>query len=328
MADVEDKVAFITGGDSGIGLGISQALSDAGMKIMMTYRSQEHLDEAMSLLKSHGKRIRAIRVDVTNRAEMTIAAQETLRVFGKIHVLVNNAGVGPMAPLSIATFDDWDWCIGVNVGGVFNGIRTFLPLIKAHNEGGQIVSTSSLLGGIIVGPFWGVYSTSKFAVTGMMEALRSELAHTNIGVSVFCPAGVATNMGQTERNRPTALAEVSTPDANATLLMQRFNGELQRVFSEAGDSPPLMSALEAGQRVLQGIRNNDLYILSHSEYEQAIRDRNDALLASIHIGCDEQSAPRRAIAQLARNAIYLNETRRKLSTREDRGEPTRGYAPL
>jgi NAD(P)-dependent dehydrogenase (short-subunit alcohol dehydrogenase family) len=221
MADVEDKVAFITGGDSGIGLGISQALLHAGMKIAMTYRSHAHLDEAMSQLGGDGKRIHAIRVDVANRAEMASAAQETLSVFGKVHVLINNAGVGPLAPLSSATFDDWDWCMAVNVGGVFNGIRTFLPLIRAHNEGGHIVSTSSLLGGIIVGPFWGVYSTSKFAVTGMMEALRSELADTNIGVSVFCPAGVASNMGQTDRNRPVALSEVSVPDANTSVRFRK-----------------------------------------------------------------------------------------------------------
>jgi NAD(P)-dependent dehydrogenase (short-subunit alcohol dehydrogenase family) len=270
MGDVEGKVAFITGGDSGIGLGIARAFVDAGMKIVMTYRSQAHLEEAMELLKDGGKRVHAIRVDVANRTELAAAAEETLRVFGKVHVLVNNAGVGPMVPLSSATFDDWDWCMSVNVGGVFNGICTFLPHIRAHGEGGQIVSTSSMLGGIIVGPFWGVYSTSKFAVTGMMEALRSELADTRIGVSVLCPAVVST---------------------------------------------PLMSALEAGRRVLHGIRNNDLYILSHSEYEQAIRDRNEALLASMPSNSTEQSQVRRAIAQLGRNRIYTNESRRKAGAR-------------
>lgn len=106
----------------------------------------------------------------------------------RLHVLVNNAGVLLTLPLSNATFDDWDWCINVNVTGVFNCLRAFLPHTKAHGEGGQIVSTSSMPAGLFVGPYWGVYSTSKFAVVCMMEALRSELAHTNIGVSVFCPA--------------------------------------------------------------------------------------------------------------------------------------------
>lgn len=311
MKDVGGKVAFITGGDSGIGLGIAQACADAGMKIIITYRSKEHLDHAMTVLAAAGDRVRAICIDVTDRTGMVAAAAETIRLFGKIHVLINNAGVGPTVPLSSATFDDWDWCMNVNVNGVFNGIHAFLPHIRAHGEGGQIVATASMLGGLVVGPYWGVYSTSKFAVVGMMEALRSELANTRIGVSVFCPAGVSSKIGQSARNRPPSLAQKGAADPEISPLIEAFNAGIRGVMRDNGGSPPMMDPLEAGRHVLRGIRNNDLYILSHGEYEQALRDRNDALLASLpHF---DRAVPevRKGIAKLARNPIYINELKRK-----------------
>ena len=315
MKEVAGKVAFITGGDSGIGLGIARAFLDSGMKVVITYRSESHLEEATTTLKPSIDRVHTIRLDVADRAAMAAAAEEAQRVFGKVHVLVNNAGVAPVVPLSNATFDDWDWCMSVNVTGVFNGIRTFLPLIKAHGEGGQIVTTSSMLGGLVVGPFWGIYSTSKFAVVGMMEALRSELSNTNIGVSVFCPAGVASNLSKSNRNRPPALAKTGMPDRDQLTLMNSFGKAMRQALSDHGGTQPLMDPLEAGEHVLRGVRNNDLYILSHPEYEQAIRDRNEALLASIPNGGTSISEARIAFAEVGRNAIYINELNRKTINR-------------
>ena len=146
MKDVEGKVAFITGGDSGIGLGIARACADAGMKVVITYRTKSHLDEAMKYLEGAGDRVHAINLDVTDRIAMDKAADETIQVFKKVHLLVNNAGVGVIGGLSTATYDDWEWVMGVNVNGVFNGIHTFLPRIRSQGEGGQIVATSSLAG--------------------------------------------------------------------------------------------------------------------------------------------------------------------------------------
>jgi NAD(P)-dependent dehydrogenase (short-subunit alcohol dehydrogenase family) len=281
MKDVEGKVAFITGGDSGIGLGIARACVDAGMKVVITYRTQSHLDEAMTHLKSAGSRVHAVNLDVTDRAGMEKAAVETLRVFEKVHVLVNNAGVGVIGGLSKATYDDWDWGMGVNVNGVFNGIRTFLPRIQAHGEGGQVVATSSLAGLLGHGPA-GVYTASKFAVVGMMEALRFELEGSNIGVSVFCPGIVNTNIGNSNRNRPSTLADSGfKPDP---AMMAR----MQQAMKEMKGPPPGMDALEAGQRVLHGIRNNDLYILTTPEFEQEFRARGEAIVASLP---DDVKAP-------------------------------------
>jgi NAD(P)-dependent dehydrogenase (short-subunit alcohol dehydrogenase family) len=274
MKDVEGKVAFITGGDSGIGLGIARACADAGMKVVITYRTKSHLDDAMKYLAGAGERVHAVNLDVTDRAAMEKAALETEQVFKKVHLLVNNAGIGVIGGLSKATYDDWDWGISVNVTGVFNGIRTFLPRIQAHGEGGQVVATSSLAGLLGHGPA-GVYTASKFAVVGMMEALRAELDGTNIGVSVFCPGIVNTNIGDSGRNRPASLPDAGfKPDP-------KMMAQMREAMKAMKGPPPGMDALEAGQRVLNGVRDNDLYILTTPEFEAEFQARGEAIVASL-----------------------------------------------
>ena len=275
MKDVEGKVAFITGGDSGIGLGIARACVDAGMKVAITYRTKSHLDDAMKYLGSAGDRVHAISLDVTDRAAMEKAAVETLDVFKKVHVLVNNAGVAIIGGLSKATYDDWDWGMSVNLNGVFNGIRTFLPRIQAHGEGGQVVATSSLAGLLGHGPA-GVYTATKFAVVGMMEALRSELTGTNIGVTVFCPGIVNTNIGSSARNRPSTLSDTAGFKPDPKML-----AEMPKEVRENRGPSPAMDSLEAGQRVLRGVRSNDLYVLTTPEFEGEFRARGEAILASV-----------------------------------------------
>ena len=274
MRDVEGKVAFITGGNSGIGLGIARAFVDAGMKVAITYRSQSHLDEAMKYLQGAGDRVHAINLDVTDRPAMEKAAAETVKVFQKVHVVVNNAGVGVIGGLSTATYDDFDWGMSVNVAGVFNGIHAFLPLIKQHGEGGQVIATSSLAGLLGHGPA-GVYTASKFAVVGMMEALRAELDGTNIGVSVFCPGIVNTNIGSSARNRPASLPDAGfKPDPK---MME----QMREAMKNMRGPPPGMDALEAGQRVLRGMRSNDLYVLTTPEFEKEFQSRGEAIVASV-----------------------------------------------
>jgi NAD(P)-dependent dehydrogenase (short-subunit alcohol dehydrogenase family) len=308
MKDVAGKVAFITGGDSGIGLGIARAFTDAGMKVAITYRTKSHLDEAMTYLKSAGDRVHAIELDVTDRAGFEKAAVETLKIFNKVHVLVNNAGVGVIGGLSIATYDDWDWAMGVNVTGVFNGVRTFLPRIQAHGEGGQVVATSSLAGLLGHGPA-GVYTASKFAVVGMMEALRNELDGTNIGVSVFCPGIVNTNIGKSNRNRPASLSDSGfKPDPK---MMAR----MQEAMKDMRGPPPGMDALEAGQRVLRGVRNNDLYILTTPEFEDEFRARGEAVVASLPT--DVNATPARVTfgRMILGKTVYATERDRRLCER-------------
>ena len=280
MREVTGKVAFITGGDSGIGLGIARAFTDAGMKVVITYRTRSHLDEAMKQLQGAADRVHAINLDVTDRAAMEQAAVETVRVFGKVHVLVNNAGVGVIGGLSRASYEDWDWAMSVNAGGVFNGVRCFLPRIQAQGEGGQIVSVSSLAGLLGHAPA-GVYTASKFAVVGMMEALRAELADTNVGVTVFCPGIVNTNIGSSARNRPAA---ASAPQARVDpgfKMDPAMMAEMQKAMRDSHGVSPAMDPLDAGQRVLRAVRANDLYVLTTPEFEPEFAARGEAIVASL-----------------------------------------------
>ncbi len=280
MREVAGKVAFITGGDSGIGLGIARAFTDAGMKVVITYRTRAHLDDAMKLLAGAADRVHAINLDVTDRAAMEKAAAETVQVFGKVHVLVNNAGVAVIGGLSRASYEDWDWAMSVNAGGVFNGVRAFLPRIQAQGEGGQVVSVSSLAGLLGHAPA-GVYTASKFAVVGMMEALRAELADANIGVTVFCPGIVNTNIGSSARNRP-AGAAAAAPGVDPGFKMDpAMMAEMQKAMSESHGVSPAMDPLDAGRRVLRGVRNNDLYVLTTPEFAPEFAARGEAIVASV-----------------------------------------------
>jgi len=303
MKDVEGKVAFITGGNSGIGLGIARAFVDAGMKVVITYRTKSNLDEAMKYLESAGNRVHAVSVDVTDRAAMDKAAEETVKVFGKVHVIVNNAGVAVVGGLSKASFEDWDWGMGVNVNGVFNGIRSFLPRIQSHGEGGAVIATSSLAGLLGHGTA-GVYTASKFAVVGMMEALRFELADTNIGVNCFCPGIVNTNISASARNRPAA-AGAGTP------------GPATPGRPPRGPMPG-MDALEAGQRVLKGMRNNDLYILTTPDFEPDFRARGEAILASLPTDVTPTDARIAVGHAIAGKMTYIAERDRKVCERATR----------
>lgn len=304
MKDVEGKVAFITGGSSGIGLGIARAFADAGMKIVIGYRTLKHLEYAMTYLKDAGRRVHAIDINVTDRSGMERAAKETVEVFGKVHVLVNNAGIAHPARLRNTTYDDWDWTMAVNLNGVFNGVHAFLPSIEAHGEGGQIVTTSSVLGLFAASGDLAAYTVSKFAVVGLMEVLRAELLDSNIGASVFCPGMVKSNITESQRNRPSDLADTSSRPDSAAIAGERL---LRAKFD--------MDPLEAGKIVLRGMRNNDLYILTDSGADLIVRDRNEALTASIQAASSFNATRTGTDGGASRPSIYaLERTRRRCAS--------------
>jgi len=265
MENVAGKVAFITGGASGMGLGMAKVFTANGMKVVIADMRQDALDEAMEFFTRAKSPVHPIKVDITNREAYARAADEAESVFGKIHVLINNAGASVTASMQKATYKDWDYIMGTNVGGVINGIVTILPRILKHGEGGHVVTTSSSLG-MFAMTGMGLYCTTKYAVAGMMEALATELQGTGVGASVFFPGPVKTNFGISNVvNRPDYLK----------------NEGPQTKEPKHMDEGGLMDPLEVGERVFRGIKRNDLFIMSHPEFREGIEARNRALLRSL-----------------------------------------------
>jgi NAD(P)-dependent dehydrogenase (short-subunit alcohol dehydrogenase family) len=307
MKDVEGKVAFITGGSSGIGLGQARVFHAAGMKVVIGYIRDDQVGPALDSFKTGKDRVHAIKVNVVDRAAMKAAADEIEAKFGKIHLLSNNAGIGPLTPLLATEPKDFDQTIAINLTGVYNGIHEFVPRIRKHGEGGHVVTTSSMSGILPTeGGGAGAYTASKFAITGMMEILRSELdaARANVGASIYCPGLVATNIFELEKNLSAAFNEkekTAPADAEA-------NAAMIRQIIGAGMSP-----IEAAQIVLAGIRNNDLFILSHPEFGPGLQERMEVLMASV----PATVAPPERMAQeqvTMHNSLYLRE-RDKLRAR-------------
>jgi NAD(P)-dependent dehydrogenase (short-subunit alcohol dehydrogenase family) len=273
MKDLEGKVAFITGGASGIGLGIAKSCAKYGMKVVIVDMRQKALDEAMAYFKGKKLPVHAIKLDVTDRAAYTRAADEAEAVFGKIHVLVNNAGVGSGGPVQTLTYKDWDYSVGVNLGGTINGLVTILPRILKHGEGGHVIATSSTNGIAATGAGM-PYCTTKFAIAGMMEALATELQDKNVGASVLVPGPTMTNLGQSSNeNRP------------AHLRNEGESGPPTSPPPRAGQARPpdrdpvvWMDPVETGERVVRAIRNNDLFIITHSEFKAGFKARHDAIM--------------------------------------------------
>jgi NAD(P)-dependent dehydrogenase (short-subunit alcohol dehydrogenase family) len=239
------------------------------MKVVVADVRPDHLDACAADFGSE-RDVHFIRLDVSDRDAMARAADETERVFGKVHLLCNNAGVGDGVAIDSAGYDDWDWVLKINLGGVINGIVTFVPRIKAHGEGGHIVNTASMHSFVALPAWGGIYTTTKFAVRGLSESLRLALAPFNIGVSLLCPGLVRTNIGDSVRLRPTlhspgvATSEPAHPTAQIT-------------------PPPAGSGMdpeEVAQRTLEAIRHNEFYVLTHVENKEELRASVDEALAA------------------------------------------------
>jgi NADP-dependent 3-hydroxy acid dehydrogenase YdfG len=243
---------------------MATAFAGAGMNVVIADLRRDHIDSALEALAD--KPVHPIELDVTDREGFARAADEAESVFGNVHVLCNNAGMGILGPVTDARYDDWDWGLGVLVGGVVNGIQTFLPRMRAHGEGAHIVNTSSMAGVLPI-PGAAIYITAKAAVIGLSEALRSELAGENIGVSAFSPGPVQSNIREGGRMRPRQYGDSGYR-------------ELERDLEERPNSPLWMDPVECGERVLAGIRNDDLYIFTHREFREGAEERFQAMLTS------------------------------------------------
>jgi NAD(P)-dependent dehydrogenase (short-subunit alcohol dehydrogenase family) len=271
MKNVGGKVAFITGGGSGIGLGLAKVFLRAGMKVVIADVRRDHLDSAAQQLSSSGNNVHALRLDVSDRAAMARAADEADRVFGKVHVICNNAGINFFAPMEECTYQDWDWIMGVNLGGVINGVQTFVPRIRKHGEGGHVLNTASMAS-FLSGPGAGIYTASKFAVRGLSEALRWSLAPHGIGVSVLCPGLVKSFIYESDKVRPANLSSEKGP------VNQEFMAKLAELH-QVGMEPE-----EVAEKALEGIRRNDLYIFTHPEFHEELQALFDEALAALPQG--------------------------------------------
>ena len=265
MQSVENAVAFVTGGASGIGLGIARALAERGAKIAVADVRPDHLEAARAVADAQGwsDRCIAIELDVSDRSAVADALARTQRELGPLSILVNNAGVGIAGPVAEATFPDWDWGLGVNLGGVVNGVVLGLPLIRAHGRGGHIVNTASLGALMPARPTRGIYAASKAAIIALTEHLRLDLKESGIGASVLLPGPTRTNIGDSGRARPVHLRAGSR-------FVALGEGE---AAAPLPDSLPWLDPLEAGRMTVEGILADRLYIVTHAQYLDAVRAR-------------------------------------------------------
>jgi NAD(P)-dependent dehydrogenase (short-subunit alcohol dehydrogenase family) len=259
------KTAFVTGAANGIGLGICRALARAGVNLVLADIERAALEKARAELATFNVRTRAIEVDVSDADSFERAADQAEAEFGNIHFLFNNAGITLRAmPLWEMTPQQWEWIFGVNVFGVINGIRTLVPRMKTHGEAGHVVNTASI-GGLQVNPAMrnGSYAMSKYAVVAASEALALNLEGSNLGVSVLCPALVATTLYASASRRPERLGGPIAPNENSA------NNRLA-----SGLAPD-----EVGKRVVDAIARGEFFIFTHGEPREWIEARHQRLMA-------------------------------------------------
>lgn len=276
MENVAGKVAFITGGASGMGLAMARSFSAAGMKVAVADIEQRALDAVAKEFDASNAEVITLQLDVTNRDAMEKAAELTEQTFGKVHVVCNNAGVAVGGSVDQMGYQDWDWVLGVNLGGVINGIQAFTHRIDSHGEGGHIVNTASMAGHFAL-PSLSVYTTTKYAVVGLSESIRADLEAKNIGVSVLCPGVVRTNIFDSGRNRPAALTGES--DTASNLLLSNIpederSSRLEELLSNALD-PGVV-----GDMVLHAILSDEFYIFTHPELQQTTDARSSDMMAA------------------------------------------------
>ena len=271
MRDLTGKTAFVTGGASGIGLALGRAFAEAGMKVMLADIETDALASAVKSLHGLGPDVRGVACDVVDPDSVERAAKASYEAFGNVHVVCNNAGVAAGSGIDDISLDNWRWVLDVNLMGVLHGIRTFLPHIRAHGEGGHIVNTASMAG-MISGLGFSPYAASKFAVVTMSEGLAMQLKPLGIGVSVLCPGFVRTRISESWRNRQKRYGSARKPDpaSPAGALAARL-AEL----SQLGLDPSAVA-----RQVLTAIREDELYVFTHPEMRGEVEERFAAILAA------------------------------------------------
>lgn len=267
MSKFKGKTAIISGGAEGIGLSVAKALGEQGMNIVLTDINQQNLENAAKELEESGVPVLTARLDVADEEQWKHIAEKASERFGKLHMVVNNAGVGGDS-VSVENQEKkgWQWTLDVNLMGVVYGAKTIVPFIKSHDEGGWIVNVASMagMGGFLHG---GAYNATKAAVVALSESWYEELSSQNINVSVLCPAFVKTRIYDSERNRPEQYkSEISSSESNNSFLKKT------KKMIENGIEVSIV-----GKRVVEALNNGEFYIFTHPGYRSEIQDRFKAI---------------------------------------------------
>jgi NAD(P)-dependent dehydrogenase (short-subunit alcohol dehydrogenase family) len=252
----------VTGGASGIGKGIATRLAAEGAQVIIADIQQDAMEAAAAEIGALG-----VLTDVSDADSVAGLARAAVEAFGTVHVVCNNAGIGPLAPVAGLTLDDWRWMLGVNLWGVIHGVHAFLPILKANREGGHIVNTASMAG-LVAGPRLGAYAAAKYGVVGLTEVLAAELAAdgSRVGATVLCPGTVHTSIGTSSRNRPADLPDAGFKDVDIEL---EDNPRYRWIYPE-----------EAGAVVVRAIKRGDLYALTHPDWYPMVAERHAAIAAA------------------------------------------------
>lgn len=274
MKDFKDKVAVITGAASGIGRGIAEHCLEEGLKVVLADIEEAPLIQTEEALKARSKNVLAVRTDVSKANDIEALAQKALDQFGAVHLLFNNAGVEVRGTVWENTTADWEWIINVNLWGVIHGIRVFVPIMLQQQTPCHIVNTASVAG-LIAGAGMGPYHTTKAGIISLSETLYIELKQRNaqIGVSVLCPAFVRSRLSEAERNRP---PELRNPTGKNPL--SPYDQELWQWFKD--QNKKAMSPAQFAFKVFKGIQENRLYILTHPDWTDGIKQRMENILQS------------------------------------------------
>jgi NAD(P)-dependent dehydrogenase (short-subunit alcohol dehydrogenase family) len=260
MKDFAGKVAFITGGASGAGFGQAKVFSEAGCKVVIADIRQDHLDEAVAYFQAKKVKVHAIKLDITDRKAYMEAADEVEKVFGSPpQLLFNTAGVNTFGPAEASTFEDYDWVMGVDLGGVINGMVTFVPRMIKAGKGGHIATTSSMAG-FVASSRCTPYSAAKAAVQSMMECYYQSLKPYNIGVTCLCPGGIKTNIAEATFTRPKHLANTGYNVDEKVIEFMRYH------YSQGIDPVELAHILK------KGIENDQLFVIPVLDPEKVLRD--------------------------------------------------------
>jgi len=271
MKSIDNAIAFVAGGSSGIGLGIAKALAGEGARIAFTYRRDDHRDEAISQLRRLGADPLPVRLDVTDRAAVRRAAAEVEQALGPVDILCNSAGISMFGPMECATFEDWDWVFGVNVGGIINCLNAFLPRMIERGAGGHVITVGSMAG-FVPGSEAGVYSASKSAARGITESLHHSLAKHGIGVSLVSPGLVNSNIHEAFEGRPYALSATGMPPAAGMK-------DVVKGLLSAGLMPD-----EVGTMTVEGVKANRLYVFTHPEFTEDLAEVHAEMMAALPTG--------------------------------------------